>query len=117
MDDLSDLFGGVGGIGGFGRGRAASSTGSARGQDIESSMDIDFLDAVRGFQTAITLERPVQCDTCHGNGLQPGSKPATCPECNGTGSVSVAQGPLQYRQTCPRCMGLSLIHISEPTRP
>ena len=48
----------------------------ARGQDIESSMDIDFLDAVRGFQTAITLERPVECDTCHGNGLQPGSKPS-----------------------------------------
>jgi molecular chaperone DnaJ len=105
MDDLSDLFGGTGGFGGFGRGRSAAAMRPARGQDIESSMDIDFLDAVRGFQTAITLERPVECDTCHGNGLQPGSKPSQCPECNGTGTVSVAQGPLQYRQTCPRCMG------------
>ena len=99
MDDLSDLFGGLGGVGGVGRGRSGSPTGPARGQDIESSMDIDFLDAVRGFQTAITLERPVECDTCHGNGLQTGSKPTICPECKGSGTVSVAQGPLQYRQT------------------
>jgi molecular chaperone DnaJ len=102
MDDLGDLFGGLGGFGGYARGRTA---GPMPGQDIESSMDIDFLDAVRGFQTAITLERPVECDTCHGNGIQPGSKPTTCPECNGSGTKSVAQGPLQYRQTCPRCVG------------
>ena len=102
MDDLGDLFGGLGGFGGSVRARSA---GPVPGQDIESSMDIDFLDAVRGFQTAITLERPIQCETCHGNGIQPGSKPTTCPECHGTGSKSVAQGPLQYRQTCPRCMG------------
>jgi len=105
MDDLGDLFGGQGGFGGFGRARSGSPTVPARGQDIESSMDVDFLDAVRGFQTAITLERPVECDTCHGNGVQPGSKPTKCPECNGTGTKSVVQGPLQYRQTCPRCMG------------
>jgi len=105
MDDLGDLFGGSGEFGGFGRARSGSPTAPARGQDIESSMDVDFLDAVRGFQTAITLERPVECDTCHGNGVQPGSKPTKCPECNGTGTKSVVQGPLQYRQTCPRCMG------------
>jgi molecular chaperone DnaJ len=68
-------------------------------------MDIDFLDAVRGFQTAITLERPMSCDTCHGTGTRPGSKSTTCPECRGSGSKSVARGPLQFRQTCPRCMG------------
>jgi molecular chaperone DnaJ len=102
MDDLGDLFGG---FGGFAGGRSRSANAPAPGQDIESSMDIDFLDAVRGFQTAITLERPVECEVCHGNGVQPGSKPGKCPECGGTGTRSVAQGPLQYRQTCPRCMG------------
>ena len=35
-----------------------------RGEDIESTMEIDFLDAVRGFQTSITLQRPVTCETC-----------------------------------------------------
>ncbi len=104
MDDLGDMFGGFGGFGNFRSGRSRS-TIAVPGQDIESSMEIDFLDAVRGFQTAITLERPVECDTCRGNGVEPGSKPSKCPECGGTGTKSVAQGPLQYRQTCPRCMG------------
>ena len=102
MDDLSELFGGLGGMGGRGR---RTRQGPMRGEDIESSMDIDFLDAVRGFQTSITLQRPVTCDTCNGSGTEPGSTPTQCPECGGTGSKSVAQGPLQFRQTCPRCMG------------
>jgi molecular chaperone DnaJ len=102
MDDLSELFGGFGGMGGRAR---RTRQGPMRGEDIESSMEIDFLDAVRGFQTSITLQRPVTCETCNGSGSKPGSNPTSCPECGGTGSKSVAQGPLQFRQTCPRCMG------------
>jgi molecular chaperone DnaJ len=104
MDDLGDLFGNFG-FGGFSRSGRRTSTAPSRGRDIESSMDIDFLDAVRGFQTAITIERAVQCDVCHGAGTQPGSKESKCPDCGGTGTRSVAQGPIQYRQTCPRCSG------------
>jgi molecular chaperone DnaJ len=101
-DDLGDLFGGLGNI--FRRGPRAPA-GPQRGADIESSMEIDFLDAVRGFQTAITLERPVSCDVCHGSGTKAGTAPTACPQCGGSGSVAVAQGPLQFRQTCPRCLG------------
>jgi molecular chaperone DnaJ len=102
MDDLGDIFGGLGGM--FRQGRNAP-LGPAPGQDIESSMDIDFLDAVRGFQTAITLQRPVPCEVCQGAGTKPGSRPATCPDCKGSGSKPVTQGPMQFRQTCPRCRG------------
>ena len=102
VEDLGDLFGGLGGM--FRQGGGAP-TGPTRGADIESSMDIDFLDAVRGFQTAITLERPVTCDTCNGSGTKAGSTPITCPECQGSGSVAIAQGPLQFRRTCRRCSG------------
>ncbi len=102
MDDLGDLFGGLGGM--F-RQAPGAQAGPMRGQDIESSMEIDFLDAVRGFQTAITLERPLACETCRGAGTKPGTAPTTCPECHGRGGKSVGQGPLQFRQTCARCMG------------
>ena len=102
MGDLGDIFGDLGGI--FGRGRRTR-TGPSRGQDIEAAMDIDFLDAVRGFQTSLMLQRPVSCETCRGTGTKPGSAPATCPECRGTSAKSVIQGPLQFRQSCPRCMG------------
>jgi molecular chaperone DnaJ len=102
FDDLGDLFGGFGDM--FRQGTRAESR-ARRGQDIESSMDIDFLDAVRGFQTSITLERPVTCDVCNGAGTKPSSKPRPCPDCGGSGTQSVAQGPMQFRQTCPRCFG------------
>jgi molecular chaperone DnaJ len=102
MDDLGDILGGMGTL--FGRGRRGR-TAPARGQDIEAAMDIDFLDAVRGFQTSVTLQRPVACETCQGSGNKPGSAPTTCPECGGSGSKSAVQGPLQFRQSCPRCMG------------
>src|SRR6266545_3035628 len=102
IDDLGDLFAGLGGMSGAG---PRAPRGPMRGQDIESSMEIDFLDAVRGFQTSITLQRPVSCEVCNGTGTKAGSKPATCPECQGSGSKSVTQGPLQFRQTCRRCMG------------
>ncbi|OGQ82876.1 MAG: hypothetical protein A3F90_20130 [Deltaproteobacteria bacterium RIFCSPLOWO2_12_FULL_60_19] len=102
MDDLGDMFAGLGGV--FGGGRRARS-GPMRGEDIEAAMDIDFLDAVRGFQTSFTLDRPVSCESCHGSGTRPGSAPANCPECGGSGSKSMVEGPLQFRQSCPRCGG------------
>jgi molecular chaperone DnaJ len=102
MDDLGDLFGDLGGR--FGGGRRTRTT-PIRGGDIEAEMDINFLDAVRGFQTSLTLQRPIACETCHGSGTKPGSAPTTCPECRGTGRRAVVQGPLQFAQTCPTCMG------------
>ena len=83
MDDLGDLFGGLGNI--FGQGRR-SRTGPSRGQDVEAAMDIDFLDAVRGFQTSLALRRPAACDSCHGTGRRPGSADP-CPACGGSGRV------------------------------
>jgi molecular chaperone DnaJ len=102
MDDLGDLFGNLGGA--FRAGSRAQSSPS-RGGDIESTMDVDFLDAVRGFQTAITLERPVACESCHGSGTKAGTAPARCNQCSGSGTIAVARGPLQFRQTCPSCAG------------
>jgi molecular chaperone DnaJ len=93
MDDLGDLFGGLGGI--FGGGRRARG-GPAPGQDVEATMDIDFLDAVRGFQTSLALQRPVTCGTCHGSGTKPGS--GACPTCGGTGRV---QRPETIRVNIP----------------
>ncbi|MBM4261970.1 MAG: J domain-containing protein [Deltaproteobacteria bacterium] len=58
--------------------------GPARGSDIESTIDIDFLDAVRGFQTALSLQRAVSCESCHGSGKK---GRADCPTCAGTGRL------------------------------
>lgn len=78
-EDFADLFGHI-----FGGGMQGS-RGPARGSDIESTIDIDFLDAVRGFQTSLSLQRAVACDSCHGSGKKAGR--ADCPACGGTGRV------------------------------
>jgi molecular chaperone DnaJ len=101
-DASGGFFGGLGSM--FRQGPRAQRE-PTRGQDIEASMEIDFLDAVRGFQTAITLQRSASCDMCHGTGTKPGTKPTACPECKGSGSKSMARERMQFRQRCPRCLG------------
>ena len=64
---------------------------SALDEMKQESVDAATLDAVRGFQTAITLDRPVSCDTCRGSGKKVGTVPTNCPQCGGSGSVSIGE--------------------------
>lgn len=82
--DLNDLFGYGGFEELFGRTGSGRSNAALRGEDIETSMDIDFLDAVKGFQAGLTLRRAVPCDRCSGTG-KVSDKP--CSTCGGTGRV------------------------------
>ena len=36
---------------------------------------------------------------------RPGPHPQTCPECHGSGSIAVDQGPFSFSQVCPTCGG------------
>lgn len=92
FEDLEDLFGDLGGL--FGRGFRMRERQAARGQDLESTLDIDFMDAVRGFQTKLNIQRYVACSACGGSGFQ--SRPARgrslpCSECRGSGRVVRAE--------------------------
>jgi molecular chaperone DnaJ len=76
-----------------------------RGEDIYYTVDLDFLDAVRGLTTQISLQRHVPCPVCKGTGEAPGSSPEVCPDCKGTGQKQVSRGGLAVIQTCPTCRG------------
>jgi molecular chaperone DnaJ len=76
-DILNEMFGGGGGAG-------EAAPGARGGADIEHPMEVDFLDAIRGTQTAISLRRPVPCPQCHGTGRQ-GMR--ACTRCSGTGTI------------------------------
>lgn len=110
MDDLGDIFGNIGDIFGFGsasgRRRKAGPVG---GQDIHTSMTIDFREAVFGIEKIIELDKIIACDKCNGSGVEPGAKIETCPECKGSGQVRRVQqtilGAFQSVTTCPRCGG------------
>ena len=72
-DILSEMFGG-----------GAETTRAARGGDLEHPLEVDFLDALRGTQTAVSVRRPVPCAQCGGSGRQ-GMR--ACARCTGTGTV------------------------------
>jgi molecular chaperone DnaJ len=93
---FEDIFGDI-------FGEAGGTRGRHRGGDMESELEIDFLDAVRGAATTISLQRPDECSVCAGQGVAPGSG-RDCPDCGGRGQVSV-KGPVNFTRTCPRCGG------------
>jgi len=53
--------------------------------------------------------------TSTGNGAAPGTSPETCPQCHGSGSIAVDQGPFSFSQVCPTCGGRGTI-ISSPCK-
>ena len=95
-DIFSDLFGGGAG--------PSAARGPMKGHDIESGLEIDFITAIKGATTRITLQKPQKCAKCEGTGFVPG-KDSVCKTCKGTGQTRVAQGPFNFSQACPECGG------------
>jgi len=104
IGDLGGLFGNLFGGGAGGR-RGRRATGPQRGQDLETELHLSFDDAVRGVTSTVRFRADATCSTCAGSGAAPGSMPETCPECHGSGSVAVDQGPFSFSQVCPTCGG------------
>jgi molecular chaperone DnaJ len=109
-DLFGNLFGGGGGGGargpaGFGRGRRAARNAPQRGQDLDTELHLDFLDAVHGITTTVSFTSDAVCHVCHGSGAEPGTAPQVCPDCGGSGEIAVDQGPFSFSQVCPTCGG------------
>jgi molecular chaperone DnaJ len=108
--NLEDLdLGGLGGLGDlfssmFGGGRGKQ-RGPARGETVETILEVPFRTAALGGKVPVDLEVSEECATCHGSGGAPGSTVRICPECNGRGSVSFGQGGFAVNRPCPKCLG------------
>jgi molecular chaperone DnaJ len=103
-----DLFGVVGG----GRPRR-------RGADLAAEVELDLIEAARGTTKEISFEVMVPCEACHATGVEPGTDPATCPSCGGSGRLQQVSrtvfGEFVRSQTCPRCGGDGQI-VEHPCR-
>jgi len=109
---FEDIFGGLGDIFGLGdTGRRRS--GPQRGADLRYDLEISFEESAKGTETAIQIPRQENCETCHGNGSAPGSKPSQCPQCHGRGQLRYQQGFFTVARTCGQCRGAGTV-ITKP---
>ncbi|TWT14821.1 molecular chaperone DnaJ [Reyranella sp. CPCC 100927] len=110
--DFSDIFEQMFGGDTGGRGR---SSGPARGNDLRYNLEISLEEAFAGSDASVRVPSSVSCDTCHGSGAEPGSRPVNCPTCQGRGRVRMQQGFFTIERTCPTCHGAGQ-KIEKPCR-
>ncbi|MGM0897121.1 MAG: molecular chaperone DnaJ [Bacillota bacterium] len=106
FDDIFSTF--------FGGGtRRRDPNAPRKGDDLQYSMNIDFLDAVFGQETEVEIPKDETCGTCDGSGAKPGTSKKTCSYCEGTGQLNVAQdtpfGRMVNRRACHHCEGTGQI--------
>jgi molecular chaperone DnaJ len=119
--DFNDLFaqnGGSNSSGMFGNlfgggNQRRARTGPTRGQDATAEVTLSFDEAMSGEILPLQLSGPGTCQTCGGNGAQPGTSARTCPTCSGTGFVSHNQGAFGFSEPCRDCKGSGKL-IDEP---
>jgi molecular chaperone DnaJ len=114
-----DPYGPFGGFSGFGDifdaffgGAAGGTARQARtpaGADLRYDLQLTFDEAISGVEREIEFTALDRCETCGGNGAEPGTTPITCPQCNGSGEVrqvrSTMLGQMVNISACPRCKG------------
>jgi molecular chaperone DnaJ len=112
LGDLFDAF-----FGGTGGGRGRGPSGPPPGADLETALDLEFVEAVFGAEREVAARVPVACEDCSGTGAAPGTAPVTCSGCGGAGEVRRVRqsilGQMVTTSPCPRCGGLGQ-EIAEP---
>jgi len=101
---LGDIFGSFFGGGGSSRGQRQS-----RGQDIETTIEITFDQAVFGTSVDLNLTLNRSCDHCKGKRVEPGYEMVSCDTCKGQGQVTKVMrtvfGNIQQAVICEVCKG------------
>lgn len=107
--DFGDL--GLGDILGsfFGGGGPSSGPRRARGNDVETAVELDFEEAVFGTEKELKLRLEDACSHCKGTTVEPGYELKTCDVCKGAGQVTRSMqtvfGNIQQQTVCDNCKG------------
>ena len=99
-DIFSSFFGGS-----AGGSRGSSATRAQAGADLLYELEVDFNEAAFGTKKEIQIAKRVTCDTCSGSGAKPGTSPAKCGQCNGSGQQTIQQGFFSVSRPCGSCRG------------
>ena len=111
-----DPFGGIGDIfeSFFGSGFTQSRrTGPIQGQDLETSLHLDFAEAVFGCEKELEIKTALACSVCEATGASEGSSRDTCASCNGSGQVQQVRqsllGQMMTSAACNACGGMGWV--------
>ncbi len=111
---FEDILGGLGDVFGFGDIFGGSRRrGPQRGADLRYDLEVSFEESARGSETSIQIPRQEACDPCGGTGAAPGTRPSTCPQCQGRGQLRYQQGFFTVARTCGQCRGTGSV-ITKP---
>ena len=101
---LGDIFGQF-----FGGGQQSSQGRARRGNDVETSVTLEFEEAVFGVEKTLKLDMQDECSHCHGERVEPGYGMKTCDTCKGSGQVTKVMntmfGQIQQSVVCHTCDG------------
>lgn len=105
FSDIFDAFFGGDVFGGAGAGRG----GPVQGGDVAVTATIDLAEAATGTAAEVSYDAVVRCETCHGNGAEPGTPIETCDRCGGTGQLRAVTrtpfGQVVRATVCDTCGG------------
>ena len=107
-DIFDEMFGGA-------RGRGPGGRADTRGQDLRFNLEITLEQAYSGTDATVRVPSSVSCETCHGSGAEPGSKPQQCATCHGRGRLRAQQGFFTVERTCHTCHGAGQV-IDKPCK-
>lgn len=100
---LGDIFGQF-----FGGGQAGGRR-TQRGSDVETSITLEFEEAVFGIEKTLKLDMQDECSHCHGERAEPGHGVKTCETCKGSGQIPKVMntmfGQIQQSVVCQTCEG------------
>ena len=105
-DDIFSMFDDIFG-GSFGGRRGGRSRARTRGYDLETEVELELEEVLTGATREVPFTRMDVCGTCSGSGAKPGTQPASCTRCGGSGQVTQAGlgGMFRMVTTCPDCQG------------
>ncbi len=113
FENFGDIFGQMfGGGGGFSSGTSRKKkTGLTpkHGHDVQTAIAVTLKESYLGVKKEITYYHFATCATCHGKGIQEGTKVSQCAACQGNGEVFYRNGFFTYSQTCSNCNGEGVI--------
>src|ERR1043165_3877247 len=108
---ISDLFSAFFGQGGFDAafGGTRMRGGAVQGGDVALAVQISLGEAARGTVVEVTYDATALCETCNGNGAEPGTPIVTCDRCRGAGQIQQVQrtrfGQMVRTALCDKCGG------------